>query len=528
LTLLGGARDGHPFDWFGSAVAISGSTIVVGAYAAHYNDQSMHGALYVYNEIDGNWKETQLLVTDEGAVGDQLGWSVALSGSTLLASAPGVTVGDNTAQGAIYAFTETDGVWTQAQKILAEDGEAYDQLGTSVALDGDTALVGSIWHHTGQGTVYVFDRADGVWTASQRLTATDGAMPRSADLESVGFGPANIDNFGMSVALHGDTALVGADGIGVNGNEGQGVAYQFVRMDGAWNGALTFTASDGVAMDYLGCAVAFDGDNVLAGAFGYAPDFDHYQQGAAYFFRTAAAGISPIERAALIDLYNSTGGPDWWDAVGWLGEPGTECTWSGVTCDDSGTRVTGLTLAFSNLTGTLPDTLNGLTHLVSLQINENRNLTGSVPSLAGMHALQSIDLGQNAFTGSLPSLAGLTGLQFVIFSDNQFSGTIPPFDGLASLQWFAASTNQLSGAIPSLAGLGALAGFYVDYNQLSGPPPALPSPTSLGPFGAALCPNALDHVDSADWDTITGVTPWYTDCVAAPTDNVFSDGFDGT
>jgi Leucine-rich repeat (LRR) protein len=172
--------------------------------------------------------------------------------------------------------------------------------------------------------------------------------------------------------------------------------------------------------------------------------------------------------------------------------------------------------------------LNGLTHLVSLQINENRNLTGSVPSLAGMHALQSIDLGQNAFTGSLPSLAGLTGLQFAIFSDNQFSGTIPPFDGLASLQWFTASTNQLSGAIPSLAGLGALAGFYVDYNQLSGPPPALPSPTSLGPFGAALCPNALDHVDSADWDTITGVTPWYTDCVAAPTDNVFSDGFDGT
>jgi hypothetical protein len=516
------ASDGQPVDWFGSAVAMSGSTIVVGAYGAHYDDQAMRGALYVFNQVDGSWTQTQQLVADDGDVGDQLGMSVALSGSTLLASAPGKTLGENYAQGAVYAFTATDGVWTQAQKILAEDGAASDQLGTSLALDGDTALIGAVWHHSGHGVVYALDRIDGVWTAAQQLAATDGATPRPA-----GIGLPTTDNFGLSVALQGGTALIGADLIPVNGNDGQGVVYRFARQGGAWSGTLTFIASDGMVNDYLGCAVAFDGANVLAGAFGYTPDFDHYQQGAAYFFRTVAAGISSAERAALVDLYNSTGGSGWWDTVGWLGEPGTECSWTGITCDDSGTQVIGLSLLFANLTGTLPDSLNGLTHLTSLQINDNRNLTGSVPSLAGMSQLQSIDLSRNAFTGDLPSLAGLTALQFAIFSDNQFSGSMPPFDGLASLQWFAASTNQLSGAIPSLAGLGALTGFYVDYNQLSGPPPALPSPTSLGQYGAALCPNALDHVDSTEWDTITGVTPWYQDCVATPTETVFSDGFDG-
>jgi len=516
------ASDGQPVDWFGSAVAVSGSTIAIGAYGAHYDDQAMRGALYVFNPVDGSWTQTQQLVADDGDVGDQLGMSIALSDSTLLASAPGKTLGENYAQGAVYAFTATGGVWTQAQKILAEDGTASDQLGSALALEGDTALIGAVWHHSGHGVVYALDRVDGVWTATQQLAATDGATPRPA-----GIGLPTTDNFGMSLALHGGTALIGADDISVNGNDGQGVAYQFARQGGTWSSTLTFVASDGMVNDFLGCAVAFDGANVLAGAFGYTPDFDHYQQGAAYFFRTVAAGISSAERAALIDLYNSTGGPGWWDTVGWLGEPGTECSWTGVTCDDGGTQVIGLSLLFANLTGTLPDTLNGLTHLTSLQINDNRNLIGSVPSLAGMTQLQSIDLSRNAFTGSLPSLAGLTALQFAIFSDNQFSGAMPPFDGLASLQWFAASTNQLSGTIPSLAGLGALTGFYVDYNQLSGPPPALPSPTSLGQYGAALCPNALDHADSADWDTITGVTPWYQDCVATPTDTVFSDGFDG-
>ena len=210
--------------------------------------------------------------------------------------------------------------------------------------------------------------------------------------------------------------------------------------------------------------------------------------------------------------------------TGWLGEPGTECSWTGVTCDDSGTSVVGLSFDFTNMTGTLPTSLNQLTHLASLQIADQPELGGNFPSLAGMTQLQSIDIRNTAISGHLPSLAGLTNLQSANFISNQFGGAIPPFGELPALAWYSASGNQLTGRVPSLAGLSSLGGFFIDNNQLSGTPPS--PPASLGQYSAALCPNVFDHVDSAAWDVIVGVTPWYTDCIAAP-DAVFGDGFDG-
>lgn len=515
------ASDGQPVDWFGNAVALSDSAIIVAAYGAHYNDQAMRGALYVFTQVDGVWTQTQQLVASDGAVGDQLGFSIALSGSTLFASAPGARLNGDYAVGAVYVFTETGGTWGEAQKFVTDDGMESDQLGSSIAVDGDTALIGAIWHHSGQGVVYVLARSGDSWSQTQMLNAGDGAANGIS-----GIGLPSTDNFGLSLALHGGTALVGATNIAVNGNDGQGVVYQFTNTGGVFAGTHSFTASDGMPLDYLGISVAFEGANVLAGAFGYTPDFNHYQQGAAYFYRAVANGIPAVERAVLIDLYNSANGAGWWDVTGWLGEPGTECSWTGITCDDSGTTVTGIMLLFANLTGTLPDTLNGLTHLTSLQINDNSGLGGSIPPLTGLTQLQSIDLSRNALTGGLPSLAGLPSLQTALFNNNQLSGSIPPFDGVTGLQWFAAADNQLSGGIPSLAGLSALTGFYVDFNQLTGPPPPLPSPTSLGQYGAALCPNSLDHVESADWDAITGLTPWYQECITTPTDAIFGNGFD--
>jgi hypothetical protein len=513
------ASDGNPVDWFGSAVALSGDTVVVGAYGAHYNDQAMRGETYVFTNAAGVWTETQRLATSDGQSGDAFGGAVAISGTRLLISASGARIDDRYAQGAVYLFTQAGGNWTETQKIVASDGIESDQLGTSLAIDGDTALIGAVWYHGGQGAVYVFNDSGSTWTQTQRLGASDGAG-------IAGIGLPETDYFGISVALQGTTALVGATNVTINGNPGQGAAYQFTRAAGTFTSSHTFTASDGVANDYFGISVAMDGDNVAAGAFGYSPDFDHYHQGAAYFYRHVADVIPASERAVLVDIYNSTNGAEWWDITGWMGPPGTECSWTGVTCDDSGAHVIGLFFDFANMTGTLPNTLNGLTHLTTLQINDESGLSGSIPPLTGLTELQSIDLSRNAFTGSIPSLTGLASLQFAIFNANQLSGPLPSFEGLANLQWFAASSNQLSGSIPSLAGLGALTGFYVDYNQLTGAPPALPSPTSLAQYGASLCPNALDPVESTEWDTITGMTPWYHDCFAAPNETIFVDGFD--
>ena len=107
---------------------------------------------------------------------------------------------------------------------------------------------------------------------------------------------------------------------------------------------------------------------------------------------------------------------------------------------------------------------------------------------------------------------------------NQFSGSIPPFGALPALSWFSASNNQLSGSVPSLAGLTSLSGFFVEANMLSGVLPG--PPANLGEYAAARCPNAFDHVESMEWDMITGIMPWYSDCTAVP-EAIFGDGFDG-
>lgn len=514
------ADDGRAVDWFGSAVTVADDMIVVAAYGAHYSDQMGRGAVYVFTKDGGgSWTQTQQLVADDGAVGNYFGQAIARDGATLLVSAPGANVNGHHGQGAVYRFALSGGVWSQAQKIVIADGVENDQLGSALAVEGNTALIGAMWREGQHGVVYVYDGSGGTWNPVQQLSAPDvnPYMPPP----DLGLPPT--DNFGMTLALKNGAALVGASNVTIGDNAGQGAAYLFRKSSGAFTSTHTFTRYDGIVSPYVGAAVALDGNNVVAGAFGYTPDWSYYQQGAAHFYQREMR-IPSTERQALIDLYDSTAGDGWWDMVGWLGAPGTECTWTGVTCDASGTTVVELSFDFTNMVGTLPASLNQLTNLTSLQIGDQSGLTGDFPSLAGMTQLQSIGIHDTAINGRLPSLAGLVNLQFATFLNNQFSGSIPPFGELPALTWFSASSNQLTGYVPSLAGLTSLSGFFVDGNQLSGTLPT--PPASLGAYGAALCPNAFDHVESAPWDTITGITPWYRDCTTAA-DAIFHDGFDG-
>jgi Leucine-rich repeat (LRR) protein len=192
----------------------------------------------------------------------------------------------------------------------------------------------------------------------------------------------------------------------------------------------------------------------------------------------AQAAIPAAERAVLLDLYNSTDGANWanpWD----VDDAGNECSWNGITCDDSGQTITGISLDLNNLSGTLPASLNQLTNLVNLSMVENANLTGPIPSLTGLTQLAFISLGRNGHTGSIPSLAGLTSLQSVFFGYNQLSGPIPTLAGLNNLNWFDVTYNQLSGGLPSLAGLTNLQYFLVTGNRLTGSIPDLSDQTGL-------------------------------------------------
>src|SRR5262249_57679121 len=128
------------------------------------------------------------------------------------------------------------------QQLIAADGAANDGFGFSVALSGDTMMVGAggddIGANADQGSAYVFVRSGGVWTQRQKLTAADGAAG---------------DAFGISVAISGDTVVVGAHGDAIGSNVGQGSSYRFVPSGGGW-GQATKTSPPRGGGKYFFCA----------------------------------------------------------------------------------------------------------------------------------------------------------------------------------------------------------------------------------------------------------------------------------
>ena len=262
LTAFGAAAG----DEFGISVAVDGNTILVGA---HQND-SDDGAAYVFTKPFTGWadsSETAKLIASDAAADDEFGISVAVDGDTAVIGAR--QDDDNGSQsGSAYVFTKVSGVWSQKAKLTADDGAADDEFGISVAVDGDTAVIGARQGDTRNGAAYVFTKVSGVWSQKAKLTADDGA----AD-----------DEFGISVAVEGDTAVIGAYQDDDNGDL-SGSAYVFTRdSSGGWRQRDKLTASDGAARDRYGYSVGVSGDTVVVGA--YSDDSNEANTGAAYFLR---------------------------------------------------------------------------------------------------------------------------------------------------------------------------------------------------------------------------------------------------
>ena len=196
----------------------------------------------------------------------------------------------------------------------------------------------------------------------------------------------------------------------------------------------------------------------------------------AIFLATALHGaVSQKERDALTAFYAATGGASWTARDNWNGAAGTECTWYGVYCDESQSKVVGLSLNYNNLTGTIPSSIADLSNVQTIELQGN-SLSGTIPSqIASLTQLERLDLAYNQLTGAIPSTIGsLAALKFLYLHGNQFTGSIPSQIGnLSQLEDLNLSDDQLTGAIPaSIGSLASLKYLSLGVNSLDGPIPS--------------------------------------------------------
>jgi len=287
-------------DEFGFSVAISGDTLVVGAFSEDSNatgvngdeadnSASSSGVVYVFNRTAGVWSQQAYIKASNTQTGDYFGQSIAISGDTLVVGAHGEDSnatgvnGDETddsasKSGAAYVFIRTAGTWSQQAYLKASNAGAHDEFGWSVAISGETVVVGA--HQEGSyatgvngdqsddftsdaGAAYVFTREAGVWSQQAYVKASN---------------TGTNDYFGESLAISGETLVVGAVGeasnaTGVDGDEtndlavDSGAAYVFTRTDDVWSQQAYLKASNTGASDEFGHSLAISGKILVIGAF---------------------------------------------------------------------------------------------------------------------------------------------------------------------------------------------------------------------------------------------------------------------
>jgi FG-GAP repeat protein len=262
------ASDGAGSDFLGRSVSLDGDTVVVGAAGADIGGAESQGAVYVFVRSGDTWTQQAKLTASDGAAGDEFGFAAAISGDTIVAGARFAAIDGINGHGAVYVYVRSGDTWTEQAKFFADDGAAFDEAGFSVAIDGDTALVGSPFANGSQGKTYVFTRSGIAWSPQATLAADDGAP---------------FDRFGLALAVLGDTAIVGSPSAAIGANGYQGAAYVYTRDAGAWDLETKLTAGDGAAFDEFGVSVALDGDTAVVGAH-FADIGQISGQGAAYAF----------------------------------------------------------------------------------------------------------------------------------------------------------------------------------------------------------------------------------------------------
>lgn len=288
-------------DRFGFSVAVSNDTVVIGAPYEDSNATDVNGnqadnsapdsgAVYVFVRNAGVWTQQAYLKASNTEAGDFFGIAVAIDGDTAVVGARwedcdstgvnGFQFNNNaTDSGAVYVFERSGSVWTQSAYLKASNTGASDQFGRSLALDGNTLVVGAMFEESNatgvngdqsnntakqSGAVYVFVKNAMIWSQQAYLKASNTDA---------------FDYFGFSVGISGNTIAVGAyfedsNATGAGGNQtsnsatNSGAAYVFERTGTVWTQQEYLKASNTGVDDFFGYALAISGDTIVVGARG--------------------------------------------------------------------------------------------------------------------------------------------------------------------------------------------------------------------------------------------------------------------
>jgi hypothetical protein len=283
------ASDASADDQFGFSVATDGVHVFIGA-RRYDNGASNVGAVYVF-ELDGSGVLTEVakLLASDGDTNDQLGYSLAIDGDVLVA---GAAAADGFSRGAAYVFERPPGGWSgeifSSAKLIPSDRATSDRVGADVAIDGDTIAVGAPGDDDAagqEGAVYIFEKPPTGWSDAGSEFAKLVPAPRPG---------ANAGETGLSIAIEAGVVVSGSLSQTQDSDTRQGRGLVFLEPPGGWAGVLNesavLLASDGQSGDRLGRGVAIQDGVIALGAVNW--DGASNNSGAVYVFEEPPGGWS--------------------------------------------------------------------------------------------------------------------------------------------------------------------------------------------------------------------------------------------